>query len=529
MMNRQEHILHERYKPYPVSHRPAEGMHASVAGRRWLTWIWILLIVTVFTVGLLALAVAGVLLWQESEEIMPGVQVFGVSVGSLTQTEAEAQLAEHWQRPSMVLEIGPDSLAVSPEALGLVLDTDASLEQAHQVGRSLASLASWLQARGQVHLSPAWSFDATIAESTLRTLAPELNRAPVNARVEIVDGRAVSVDPIPGHILDIPATLAVLATDPARYLAGERLQVIVRPIWPDVTDTSATAAELNRMLQTTIILNAYDPIVDETIVLNIPPESWSAWLTLALTDQLSGDYEWQIDKSALGAYLNDQSPTLGPDRFLEVDEALAAALGVVQQSSAPPTLRMYHRSRLHTVQSGESLSTIGQLYGMPYPWIQQANPELGDTLYAGQTLTIPSPDVLLPLAVVTDKRIIVSLGEQRVRGFEQGQLLWDWPASTGIDESPTSPGIFQIQSHEPTAYASNWDLWMPSFMGVYRPVPSSDFMNGFHGFPNRGGRDLLWTGNLGSKVTYGCILLSSDNAATLYNWAEEGVIVEIRP
>jgi lipoprotein-anchoring transpeptidase ErfK/SrfK len=54
-------------------------------------------------------------------------------------------------------------------------------------------------------------------------------------------------------------------------------------------------------------------------------------------------------------------------------------------------------------------------------------------------------------------------------------------------------------------------------------------MNGFHGFPTRGGSQLLWTNSLGRKVTYGCILLSSDNAATLYDWAEEGIVVEIQP
>jgi lipoprotein-anchoring transpeptidase ErfK/SrfK len=87
--------------------------------------------------------------------------------------------------------------------------------------------------------------------------------------------------------------------------------------------------------------------------------------------------------------------------------------------------------------------------------------------------------------------------------------------------------VFQVQSHEGNAYAASWDLWMPYFLGIYRPVPTSDFMNGFHGFPTRDGTNLLWTGNLGHPVTYGCILLSTQNAAALYEWAEEGVVVEI--
>ena len=55
-----------------------------------------------------------------------------------------------------------------------------------------------------------------------------------------------------------------------------------------------------------------------------------------------------------------------------------------------------------------------------------------------------------------------------------------------------------------------------------------DFMNGFHGFPTRGDKQLLWTNSLGHPVTFGCILLSNDNAKKLYDWADQGVIVEIR-
>lgn len=144
-------------------------------------------------------------------------------------------------------------------------------------------------------------------------------------------------------------------------------------------------------------------------------------------------------------------------------------------------------------------------------------------------MTIPSPDELLPLPPVQGKRIQVSLSEQRVRVFEAGTLKWDWPASTGIDSSPTSPGIFQVQSHQEEAYASLWDLWMPWFVGIYRPAPGVDFMNGFHGFPRRGDRQLLWTGDLGRRVTYGCILLNTENAQLLYGWAQAGVVVEIIP
>ncbi|MCB0028248.1 MAG: L,D-transpeptidase family protein, partial [Anaerolineales bacterium] len=176
----------------------------------------------------------------------------------------------------------------------------------------------------------------------------------------------------------------------------------------------------------------------------------------------------------------------------------------------------------------ETLSSIGRDYGVPYPWIQEANPQLGDNLAIGQQITIPSVDNFLPLPVVENKRIVVSISEQKMWAYENGQLVFEWVVSTGIDSSPTAPGIFQIQSFEEEAYAGNWNLWMPSFIGIYRPVPTSEFMNGFHGFPTRNGSNLLWTGDLGHPVTYGCVLVSSTNALTLFDWAELGVVVEVR-
>jgi lipoprotein-anchoring transpeptidase ErfK/SrfK len=135
---------------------------------------------------------------------------------------------------------------------------------------------------------------------------------------------------------------------------------------------------------------------------------------------------------------------------------------------------------------------------------------------------------MIPLPPVENKRIVISMKDQKLQAFEDGKLKWDWTISTGIPSSPTSPGVFQVQSRDPNAYANSWDLWMPWFVGFYRPVPTSDFMNGFHGFPKRGGTQLLWTNSLGRPATYGCILTNTDNAKLLYDWAQDGVIVEVR-
>ncbi|KAA3659397.1 MAG: LysM peptidoglycan-binding domain-containing protein, partial [Chloroflexi bacterium] len=296
-----------------------------------------------------------------------------------------------------------------------------------------------------------------------------------------------------------------------------------------ITDVSAIAEQATALLTTSVSVRAYDPVTDDAFTWVISPAVWGEWLTLDIDPVDQSHFDWTLDTNTAQAFLDERTSALGGNRFLDAEGAVTAVSTAIQSKQTNVSLRLYHHDQQHTVQAGETIASIGRDYGIPYPWIQDANPTVGNALTVGQTLIIPSPDAMLPLPIVENKRIVVSISQQKTWVYENGVLKWEWLASTGINSSPTAPGVFQIQSHEPNAYAGNWNLWMPNFMGIYRPVPTSDFMNGFHGFPTRDGANLLWTNNLGTKVTYGCVLLSNDNVAQLYNWAEAGVVVEIRP
>jgi lipoprotein-anchoring transpeptidase ErfK/SrfK len=170
---------------------------------------------------------------------------------------------------------------------------------------------------------------------------------------------------------------------------------------------------------------------------------------------------------------------------------------------------------------------VGWKTGIPYWRVVQANPDLEvRSLWPGMEVAIPSKDDLLPLPIVPNKRIAVSISQQRLWTFENRQQTHEYVISTGIERSPTQPGVFQVQSHELNAYASVWDLWMPNFIGIYEAWPG--FMNGFHGLPVLASGQRLWANVLGQPASYGCIILTLDDAEALYAWAEEGVVVEIR-
>jgi lipoprotein-anchoring transpeptidase ErfK/SrfK len=147
------------------------------------------------------------------------------------------------------------------------------------------------------------------------------------------------------------------------------------------------------------------------------------------------------------------------------------------------------------------------------------------SLEAGMNLTIPSKNVLLPLPVVLNKRIMIDISEQRMTVYENDQVRSTHIISTGMSDSPTMAGVFQIQTHELNAYASNWDLYMPHFMGIYEAWPG--FMNGIHGLPLLSSGQRLWASTLGSPASYGCIIMDLAAAEDMYYWAEDGVVVEI--
>ena len=198
------------------------------------------------------------------------------------------------------------------------------------------------------------------------------------------------------------------------------------------------------------------------------------------------------------------------------------------QAGGDFTIPIRHHPTQYTVRSGDTLLKIGWNLGIPYWMILQANPGLdADKLPVGQALTIPSKDLLLPLPVVEGKRIVISIRQQRLMMYQDGKQVAKHPISTGVDRSPTQPGVFQVLSHQRKAYASVWDLTMPDFLAIYEAWPG--FYNGIHGLPTLSNGVRLWANILGRPASYGCIILDLKAARDLYEWADDGVVVEIRP
>jgi lipoprotein-anchoring transpeptidase ErfK/SrfK len=492
--------------------------------------VFLLSLSALFLLAITAGLVGAALLYN-SDMIPPGLASLGLPLGGQTRAAAAGQLQRAWQERTIVVDLNGVQRTMGPADLGVTLDISSTVGLAYAEGRSSAAMASMLAERRlevpATNVEPIWKFDPAVADRTLQALAREVYVPPTNATITIADGRVETTKSIAGRALDVSSSGALLSKDPWGVVTAGHFSPIFVAVPPRVADLNPIAAQVAPYLTTPIAIHLYDAIANQAVNWQIPPKVIGDWINI--TNSAEGDKAptWDFDADRVQSYLGEQAASLGDGRSIQIDKAVPAVLNAVKAPGTTVNLRIYHQGQQHTVQSGETFSSIADTYGVPYPWILKANPGIGESLRPGQTVQIPSLDVLLPLPPKENKRIVVSLTEQKMVAYENGAVKWQWPVSTGMASSPTAPGIFQIQTHEPNAYAGNWDLWMPYFMGVYRPVPDVDFMNGFHGFPKRGGSQILWQNDIGRRVTYGCILISNENAKQLYNWAEEGVVVEI--
>lgn len=534
--------------PYPQSQRatpprqahpsarfpyPTPQVHAAQRRTREpvFTWkLWLAVFLLLFLASLPVIMLGGLYTYY----IATGRAFSGVSVGpfqarNLTQAQIAGMLDSGWnQKKSIFFTDGERSWAVTPAEAGLQIDAQASAARAFAIGRGPGALKElfWLARFGKITVSPVVAFDPHAARANLESLAEQINTPARDATLSFDNGQWVEVPGQPGRALDVGDSLKVIAIaiQQETVFHGEALHVITRPVAPRVTDLTPVIDQLRAALALPLTIQAYDPINDETIPVDIPNEEFSRWITV---EPREGSFTIRLDADQVSAYLERWKTTLGGERTLE-PFTLPADLTKVWQDAQPITLAVRHNPTQYTVEPGDTLVEIAYQVGMPYWKIEQANPGIDpDRLRSGQVLTIPSKNEMLPLPVVPNKRIVISISQQHMWTYENGAMRNEYVISTGIDRSPTIPGVYQIRTHELNAYASVWDLTMPHFMGIYEGWPG--FMNGIHGLPTLSSGRLLWAGNLGHKVSYGCIILGLQEAEDLYSWAEEGVVVEIKP
>ncbi|MFO7743432.1 MAG: peptidoglycan binding domain-containing protein [Anaerolineae bacterium] len=470
--------------------------------------------------------------------IYPNVYVLDENLGGLTPQEAADHLERMFakgQFGDLILSDGEQTWRVPWAEAGMELDAEATAQQAFAVGRKQGwrTLVQMWLGEGRwgtrCDIPPVFAIDARTTRDALEEMAELMREPPVDTALRLEGDQVVVTPSHQGRELNVDATVQKIVDTVTHLGPDYPFAPTYRAVAPRIADVGATRAIAEEMLTREIRVVARGEHEGE-------PATWSwtlgrdaiaDWLRVEKTEDDAG-FLVRVDEKAVQARVADLAREPEADRWgFPTGEVTEQVLDTFRAGGGEVTVELTPPPRIYLVQPGDRLTTIAARFGMPPGLIAEANPGVDlNRLYVDQELIIPPQDVLTPHDPVPGKKIVISIPEQRLRVYENDELLYDWPCSTGMRDSPTYTGEFQVLSQEEMAYASQWDLHMPHFIGVYRAGGST--YNGIHALPILSSGQRLWAGNLGSPASYGCIILGIEEAETLYNWAELGIPVTIQ-
>jgi hypothetical protein len=121
------------------------------------------------------------------------------------------------------------------------------------------------------------------------------------------------------------------------------------------------------------------------------------------------------------------------------------------------------------------------------------------------------------------KKIIINLNEQKLRTYENNEMIDEYLVSTGKKGMETPIGEYKVEGKRQRAWSKMAGLWMPYFMLIEKNKGI-----GIHELPEWPSGYKEGVDHLGTAVSHGCIRLGVGAAAEVFNWAEVGTLVIIK-
>ena len=466
--------------------------------------------------------------WMLSPAIGPNIHTAdGFSLTGLTVDEAEAELSRRWQEDqtiTLILNSMPFD-TVRPADVGFVLDARSMAQQAKNARLSGVPLG--------VTIEPVVAVDIASAQSYLLDIVDTIYVPAYDAGFEWQDGRLVATPGTPSLELDVPLTLERMETAWNDIIRTGSISLITTSTSPVVIDSSEYLQEAEELLQKQITFIGYDPLENISMPWSAPLSEQTNWLAASADGLVLRQSSFRPFYQAI----NDMLTTGEQPRYIDEYETLERAQEAISAGEADIYLRVHYMPGEYEVQPGDTGSRIGRISGLPFGKIDEANPGVDwNALSIDQIITLPPRDMLLEEEPVPNKRIVVDLDRLYMVAYEDSEVKFFWPISSGRPSAPTLPGIYQILEKTDVAYGSSFALcdgqgydcsqWtMYWFMGIYEVIPG--LLNGFHGavlLPNGG---YLGGGESQARTTYGCVMSENSLAEELYAWADVGTTVEI--
>lgn len=310
-------------------------------------WLWALAVLGAILVLLLSLEAA------YGRSILPGVNVQGVAVGSLSPAAAdkvvERRLGEYAEMP-LLIRYGERSWQTTPAELGVTFDVGATTARAYQVGKELNPLSrfggQFLGLIGQVDVRPAYSLDGQSWREMTDSLAAQIDIPYRDAAVSLEGGQFRVTNATPGLVVDREA-LAQRLRDRLDRLSAEPIEVPVKEAPPQVS-----AADIDALREPLAAATA------RPILLTFAERSLS--YESGVLKQKQVDRGWTLDSARLAALVTvrqvDGKATIAIDR--ERARKLAAEIAPQVEQEARDAKLAFTSSGIYPLQISQPRRTL---------------------------------------------------------------------------------------------------------------------------------------------------------------------------
>lgn len=118
-----------------------------------------------------------------------------------------------------------------------------------------------------------------------------------------------------------------------------------------------------------------------------------------------------------------------------------------------------------------------------------------------------------------NKRIVVSLKNQKLAYYLGDAMLEEFPISSGLPKMPTPPGTYAVLMKKPVVryLGVGYDFPNTKWNLMFKPGKTGNYY--IHG--------AYWHNKFGTPRSHGCVNVAYGNMERLYNWADQGTPITI--
>ena len=413
----------------------------------------------------LSSAIAGLIALDHAydERVLPNVAVRGLRLDQMRPDEAGAALRQRYATflaAPVTIQFEGRVWRPRPEQLGVSLAIDDAVARAYGAGRGadlfrsiLEALAIW---RDGIDLPLRLTVDQQRLQAYLTDLAHEIDVAPRNAHISVLEGRIVSMPMQLGRQVLIDATAQdVLAGLPA--LAPQAVTIRTRPLRPLVADSGIAEAQqqLSRLLRAPVTLTAGDrqwiwtleeigalvqfarvPRSDgqeQRVAASLDQQKLERWLRDRAAETDAAPVEPRLRFTANGLRIIQQGRTGARLEVAQALDLLAAALWQEPRTIALPVTVLQPQARPETFAS---LSVV-ELVAQGQSSFQDSAPYRVQNIQAGARQI--DGMLIAPGAEFSFNRTVGAIDE--ANGFTQGYAILD-----GRTQLEWGGGICQVST-----------------------------------------------------------------------------------